>query len=51
MQLQAELASTLKRMPVGLNRLCELIDPEWIDQALQATGKASIRRRKLPAEL
>ena len=51
MQLQAELASTLKRTPVGLNRLCELIDPEWIDQALQATGKASIRRRKLPAEL
>ena len=31
MQLQAELASTLKRTPVGLNRLCELIDPEWID--------------------
>jgi hypothetical protein len=27
-----------------------LIDPCWIEQALQATGKASIRRRKLPAE-
>lgn len=28
----------------------ETLDPEWIDQALQATGKASVRRRKLPAE-
>lgn len=27
-----------------------LIDPAWIEQALRATGKASIRRRKLPAE-
>lgn len=30
--------------------LSALIDPAWIAQALQATGKASIRRRKLPAE-
>lgn len=28
----------------------ETLDPEWIGQALQATGKASVRRRKLPAE-
>jgi hypothetical protein len=26
------------------------LDPEWIAHALQATGKASVRRRKLPAE-
>jgi hypothetical protein len=26
------------------------IDPEWIDQALKATGTASVRRRRLPAE-
>ena len=26
------------------------IDPEWITQALAATGTATIRRRKLPAE-
>jgi Insertion element 4 transposase N-terminal/Transposase DDE domain len=25
-------------------------DPEWIDEALQATGTATIRRRRLPAE-
>jgi hypothetical protein len=26
------------------------IDPAWIEAALQATGKATVRRRKLPAE-
>jgi len=26
------------------------IDPQWIDQALAATGTASLRRRRLPAE-
>src|SRR5215510_13830663 len=25
------------------------IDPEWIEQALQATGTATLRRRRLPA--
>lgn len=38
-------------MPVGgMSELAALIDPDWIAQALGATGKASIRRRKLPAE-
>ena len=26
------------------------LDPEWIGEALQATGTATIRRRRLPAE-
>jgi hypothetical protein len=26
------------------------LDPEWIEQALVATGTATIRRRRLPAE-
>lgn len=26
------------------------LDPDWIDEALQATGTATIRRRRLPAE-
>lgn len=26
------------------------LDPEWIEQALRATGTASVRRRRLPAE-
>lgn len=50
MEFQAELTHTLSRVPSDLSRLCELIDPTWIEQTLQATGKASIRRRKLPAE-
>ena len=33
-----------------MTELGALIDPDWIEQALQATGKASIRRRKLPAD-
>jgi hypothetical protein len=43
-------------MPLKIGRARELsalsgaIDPEWIAQALARTGKASIRKRKLPAE-
>ena len=34
----------------GLSALSGAIDREWIAQALARTGKASIRKRKLPAE-
>jgi hypothetical protein len=34
----------------AMSELGALIDPNWIKQALQATGKASIRRRRLPAD-
>ena len=38
-------------MPAGgINELSALIDPAWIEQALAATGRASIRRRKLSAD-
>lgn len=50
MHLQDQLLQTLQRTPADLSRLCELIDPQWIEHALAATGKASIRKRKLPAE-
>ena len=50
MSLQTELEQTFERLPSSVDRLSELIDPAWIEQALQHTGKASIRRRKLPAE-
>jgi hypothetical protein len=36
--------------PEGIARFQESLDPDWIEAALAATGKASIRRRKLPAE-
>lgn len=49
--LQDTLDETLAGMPAsGMAELGALIDPAWIEQALGATGKASIRRRKLPAE-
>ena len=34
----------------GLERFTASLDPEWIVEALSATGTASIRRRKLPAD-
>ena len=49
--LQTTLNETLADLPAGgMAELSALIDPAWIEQALCATGKASMRRRKLPAE-
>jgi hypothetical protein len=48
--LQNDLSQTLQRTPQRLDQLSSLIDPQWITQVLSTTGKASIRRRKLPAE-
>jgi hypothetical protein len=43
-----------KGMPAAdeatFQRFQESIDPEWIDAALDATGSATLRRRRLPAE-
>lgn len=36
--------------PGSFEQIREAIDPEWIDAALHATGTASLRRRRLPAE-
>src|SRR5258706_15241669 len=35
---------------VDLSRLAEHLPDEWIERAVEATGAASIRRRRLPAE-
>ena len=49
--LQTTLNETLEALPAnGMTELSALLDPAWIEQALAATGKASMRRRKLPAE-
>ena len=48
--LENALRQTLPRVPDRLDQLSALIDPAWIKQALANSGKASIRRRKLPAE-
>ena len=38
------------QQPVDLNRLGEHLPYEWIENAVQASGGASIRRRRLPAQ-
>jgi hypothetical protein len=36
--------------PASFDQFSAAIDPQWIAEALAATGTASVRRRKLPAE-
>ena len=48
--LQAELCSVGTLSPDAFDRFGQLIPDQWIEQALQATGTASVRRRRLPAE-
>ena len=36
--------------PASFDQFSAAIDPQWIADALAATGTASVRRRKLPAE-
>lgn len=42
--------SEVPRSPPDWRRLVDRLPAEWIEQALQYSGKASIRRRRLPAE-
>ena len=44
------LDSLLEGGPKGIARFEASLDPVWIAHALEATGKASARRRKFPAE-
>jgi len=50
MALQLDLDCAAERAPHEFERFASLIDPAWIDEALQQTGTVSIRRRRLPAE-
>lgn len=53
MRLERELsfvARTDIAAPERLGAFREHLDPAWIDAALAATGKASVRKRRLPAE-
>jgi hypothetical protein len=46
-----EIMSSLEQLgPRGLARFEASLDPAWISEALAASGKASVRKRKLPAE-
>lgn len=48
--LQANLDAVGDLSPDAFDRFSQLIPAGWIDQALQATGTVSLRRRRLPAE-
>lgn len=50
MSLAQNLNSVLTQEISNLNQFSELIDQQWIEKSLSETGKASIRKRKLPAE-
>jgi len=38
-------------IPTGFNRFGRSLDAKWVDAALEETGTASVRRRKLPSQL
>ncbi|HLO62357.1 MAG TPA: IS4 family transposase [Azonexus sp.] len=49
--LSSPLQATTDVLPLaGLDRLAEHLPTAWIEEALGATGAASLRRRRLPAE-
>jgi hypothetical protein len=50
MHLENALRYVAGEARVDLGDIRGHIDPEWIEQALEATGTATVRRRRLPAE-
>ena len=49
MRLESALKEVADVTPERFEDVRRHIDPQWIDQALDATGKATIRKRRLPA--
>lgn len=49
MRLDHDLRSVASYAPDNLEGVRRHLDSEWIDQALLATGTATVRRRRLPA--
>lgn len=50
MCLQRAFEELPQVLPADLNRLRQQVDPDWVETALAATGTATVRRRRLPAE-
>ncbi len=50
MSLLADAMVGFQAHPHVIDRFSEDLRPELIEEALEATGTASIRRRKLPAD-
>jgi hypothetical protein len=46
----ASLAGGAEGSEASFSLFAQTLDPAWVEQALRATGTATIRRRKLPAE-
>src|SRR5713101_9013107 len=44
------MGHSLQRDGAAFDLVRESIDEQWIEEALEATGTATIRRRRLPAE-
>jgi hypothetical protein len=51
MSLRADLPVTSCFVPEDLTTFRDRLDPTWISAALEATGTATLRRRRLPAEM
>lgn len=49
MRLANSLAAVAAFTPEKFEDLRRNMDAEWIEQAIQATGTATVRRRRLPA--
>lgn len=50
MHLQEALEAISSTSPAEFGKFRQHIRPEWVEEALVATGMASVRRRRLPAE-
>lgn len=50
LSLESALARVAAVGPTSIDRFRADLDPEWMAQALAATGTATLRRRRLPAE-
>jgi Insertion element 4 transposase N-terminal/Transposase DDE domain len=44
------LAYLSRVVPNQFESICNRLEPDWIQEALRATGTATVRRRRLPAE-
>lgn len=51
MHLDRSLPLVAALAPQNFDNITRRIDPEWVEQALQATGTVSVRTRRFPAEL
>ena len=50
MSLSSSLNDILSEdLPASLQRFGRVLDSQWVDEALNETGTASVRRRKMPS--